>query len=135
MYRLPRRGDWGAILAGTRGLHRARAICRMAGLAYWTGIPPDRRPGIRRSGKPIRKFFEEYWDEICRRRGMLLCAESPHDLSAALNVALALGLVERDWESIVLGGDEISGRRRRAAAYLNSRRVWRVPVERSSGVV
>jgi len=68
--------------------------------AYWTGIPPHRRPGIRLSGRPFRQYFQEYWDEIWRR-GLLLNVRGSHDLSAVRTVALALGLIEREWPRFV----------------------------------
>ncbi|MHB1668752.1 helix-turn-helix domain-containing protein [Thiomonas sp.] len=68
--------------------------------AYWTGVPPQRRPGLRVSGAPFRDFFEAYWDEIWRR-GTLLNIRGAHDLSAVRTVALQLGLPPRKWKSFV----------------------------------
>jgi transcriptional regulator with XRE-family HTH domain len=65
--------------------------------AYWTGIPPHRRPGLRVSGAPFQRFFREYWDEIWRR-GTLLNTQGAHHLGAVRDVALTLGLPKGDWD-------------------------------------
>ncbi len=68
--------------------------------AYWTGVPPQHRPGLRVSGAPFRTFFQGYWDEIWRR-GALLNMSGTHDLSAVRTVALQLGLQPKKWKSFV----------------------------------
>lgn len=68
--------------------------------AYWTGVPPTRRPGLRVSGGPFRIYFREYWDEIWRR-GVLLNHRGAHDLAEVRKVALALGLTAKMWPDFV----------------------------------
>ncbi|HKR61245.1 MAG TPA: helix-turn-helix transcriptional regulator [Pyrinomonadaceae bacterium] len=68
--------------------------------AYWTGMPPTRRPGMRVSGRPFQTFFTEYWDEIWRR-GTLLNLSGSHDLSAVQEVAFKLGLQQKNWKKFV----------------------------------
>ncbi len=68
--------------------------------AYWTGVPPHQRPGIRMSGAPFRTFFHHYWDEIWRR-GTLLNIRGAHDLSAVQIVAKKLGLPLTRWKRFV----------------------------------
>lgn len=68
--------------------------------AYWTSVPPQRRPGLRMSGAPFRDFFEAYWDEIWSR-GTLLNIRGAHDLSSIRAVALRLGLPPKHWKSFV----------------------------------
>ncbi len=68
--------------------------------AYWTGIPPHHRPGLRMSGQPFRTFFSNYWDEIWRR-GTLLNIRGAHDLSAVQAVAKKLGLPLKQWKRFV----------------------------------
>jgi len=68
--------------------------------AYWTGVPPRDRPGIRLSGPPFQRFFHDYWNEIWRR-GTLLNIRGAHDLTTVRDVALKLGLVEGDWDRFV----------------------------------
>lgn len=75
--------------------------------AYWTGIPPHRRPGIRISGAPFRRFFQEYWDEVWRR-GTLLNTQGAHNLSAVRDVAVALGLAEAAWPRFVKDARHLS---------------------------
>jgi len=74
--------------------------------AYWTSIPPPRRPGLRMSGAPFRDFFEAYWDEIWRR-GTLLNIRGAHDLSAVRTIALQLGLTPKKWKSFVEEASEL----------------------------
>jgi transcriptional regulator with XRE-family HTH domain len=68
--------------------------------AYWTSIPPDRRPGLHLTGEAPRAYFNNYWDEIWRR-GELLNIKGAHDLSAIRKVALALGLSAGQWPAFV----------------------------------
>ncbi len=68
--------------------------------AYWTGMPPHRRPGLRMSGDPFRTFFREYWDEIWRR-GTLLSIGSSHELSTIKAIAHTLGLPQKGWTRFV----------------------------------
>ncbi len=68
--------------------------------AYWTGIPPTRRPGIRVSGAPFRTFFNEYWDEIWRR-GTWLNSRGAHEFSTVQVVARELGLPPEKWNDFV----------------------------------
>ncbi len=70
--------------------------------AYWTGMPPMRRPGMRVSGAPFRTFFNEYWAEIWQR-GVWLNSKAGHDLSAARTIAEQLGLPQNQWEVFVAG--------------------------------
>lgn len=74
--------------------------------AYWTSVPPERRPSLRMSGAPFRDFFQAYWDEIWRR-GTLLNIRGAHDLSAVRTVALQLGLPSKEWKSFVEEAAEI----------------------------
>jgi transcriptional regulator with XRE-family HTH domain len=68
--------------------------------AYWSGIPPHDRPGLRCSGEPFRTFYMSYWREIWGR-GTLANPRAGHDLSALKSVALALGLKSDDWPAFV----------------------------------
>ena len=68
--------------------------------AYWTGVPPQGRPGLHLSGEPFRTYFSEYWSEIWRR-GTHLNGRGAHDLSACHKVALQLGLPTKSWSSFV----------------------------------
>lgn len=70
--------------------------------AYWTGTPPDDKPGIRLSGAPFRAFFMSYWREIWGR-GTLLNGRGGHDLSALREIALGLGVKPRDWPAFADG--------------------------------
>ena len=68
--------------------------------AYWAKIPPVKRSGLRLAGEPFRSYFMEYWSESWSR-GALLNPDGPRDLSAAREVALALGLAPGDWTRFV----------------------------------
>jgi len=68
--------------------------------AYWTGMPPMRRPGIRVSGAPFRTYFNEYWDEIWQR-GVWLNNRAAYDFSAVQSVAEKLGLPADKWDEFV----------------------------------
>ncbi|MDE2183561.1 MAG: helix-turn-helix transcriptional regulator [Alphaproteobacteria bacterium] len=68
--------------------------------AYWSGMPPMRRPGIRVSGAPFRVFFNEYWNEIWQR-GVWLNNGAKHDLTAARQVAEKLGLPAGKWDDFL----------------------------------
>lgn len=68
--------------------------------AYWTGIPPHDKPGLRCWGEPFATFYQAYWGETWGR-GTLLNQRGGHDLSAVRGVALALGLKPRDWPKSV----------------------------------
>ncbi len=68
--------------------------------AYWTGIPPHNRPGLRLSGEPFTTYFNAYWEEIWRR-GTLLNMKGAHDFSVVRAVALSLGLDEADWSGFL----------------------------------
>jgi transcriptional regulator with XRE-family HTH domain len=68
--------------------------------AYWTGMPPMRRPGLRMAGAPFRGFYNAYWDEIWQR-GTWLNNGAAHDLSAVRAVAEKLGLPPQDWDRFV----------------------------------
>lgn len=68
--------------------------------AYWTGVPPHNRSGIRLCGAPFRDFFMQYWDEIWRR-GTLLNAKGGFDLSHARELATGLGLPASKWDQFV----------------------------------
>lgn len=68
--------------------------------AYWIGVPPHQKPGLRMSGQPFRAFFSGYWDEIWRR-GTLLNIRGAHDLSAVQTVAKKLGLPLKQWKHFV----------------------------------
>jgi len=68
--------------------------------AYWTGVPPHERPGLRLSGEPFRTYFNEYWSEIWRR-GTLLNIRGKHDLTLVRELALKMGLAPKDWPRFV----------------------------------
>jgi hypothetical protein len=68
--------------------------------AYWTGIPPHNRPGIRVSGEPFRTFYDAYWAEIWQR-GIFLNGSGKHDLSEVRKIAEKLGLQKNDWDAFV----------------------------------
>ncbi|HEY5072405.1 MAG TPA: helix-turn-helix domain-containing protein [Caulobacteraceae bacterium] len=64
--------------------------------AYWTGVPPHHRPGLRLSGEPFRTYFNDYWNEIWRR-GTLLNIRGMHDLTLVRDLAMKMGLPPTDW--------------------------------------
>jgi transcriptional regulator with XRE-family HTH domain len=64
--------------------------------AYWTGVPPHDRPGLRLSGEPFRTYFNDYWSEIWRR-GTFLNIRGSHDLALVKDLALQMGLAAKDW--------------------------------------
>lgn len=68
--------------------------------AYWTGIPPHRKSGIRISGEPFRTFYNEYWTEIWQR-GAFLNPSGKHDLSAVRATAEKLGLPADKWNDFI----------------------------------
>jgi transcriptional regulator with XRE-family HTH domain len=68
--------------------------------AYWTGVPPHQKPGVRLSGDPFRIFFGEYWDEIWRR-GKRLSIDNAHELAELRTLALKLGLPQKKWKSFL----------------------------------
>lgn len=68
--------------------------------AYWTGVPPHQKPGVRMSGDPFRVFFAEYWSEIWRR-GKLLSIDNAHQIAELRSMALTLGLPEKKWKSFL----------------------------------
>jgi hypothetical protein len=68
--------------------------------AYWTGVPPHNRPGLRIRGEAFSTYFTAYWDEIWRR-GAWLNMRGAHDLSALRKTALALGLDPGGWPRFV----------------------------------
>lgn len=68
--------------------------------AYWTGVPPHQKPGLRMSGDPFRIFFREYWGEIWRR-GARLSIDSAHDLAGIQAIAMKLGLPQKKWKDFV----------------------------------
>lgn len=68
--------------------------------AYWSGMPPIGRPGLRLHGHPFRVFFEGYWHEIWGR-GTLLNLNGAYELSAVRTLALTLGLKPEEWEDFV----------------------------------
>lgn len=74
--------------------------------AYWTGIPPHRRPGLHLSGEPFRTFYNEYWAEIWQR-GTYLNPSGKHDLSGVRDVAEKLGLTPRQWSEFVEQAKEL----------------------------
>lgn len=74
--------------------------------AYWTGMPPLSRPGLRVSGGPFRTFFNEYWDEIWQR-GTWLNNRAAYDFSAVRSVAEKLGLPPEQWDQFVAEAKEL----------------------------
>lgn len=68
--------------------------------AYWTGVPPHNKPGLRLSGLPIRTYFDAYWDEIWSR-GTFINTGGSHELSAVKELVLKLGLEPSNWEEFV----------------------------------
>lgn len=68
--------------------------------AYWTGVPPHQRPGLRLSGEPFRTYFNDYWNEVWRR-GTLLNIRGQHDLTLVRGLALKMGLPAREWPRFV----------------------------------
>lgn len=68
--------------------------------AYWSGVPPHHKRGLRMSGRPFRDFFNDFWEETWRR-GTWLNMRGAHDLSAVESVALKLGLRAGQWKRFV----------------------------------
>jgi len=68
--------------------------------AYWTGLPPTNKPGLRMASEPFATFFSAYWSEIWSR-GMPVNLRGKHDLSKVQEIAFELGLDAVRWPEFV----------------------------------